>query len=1273
MKATTQTLRLVAAIALAFAAMMAAAAKLDVKVIDKRCDGIQYWVKYTINGVEYRSDQAPIRVNQHAWENMSDEDRQTTVETIYGVWNAREEQFGSKADEIGYWYDKKKGWVEGAEILTASLVKRDFPDLYENFSVNPLWFEIAPEDGATPEIQKLKDEAKLTWDWAREAYGAVCNAEYIKAAAAVKSISGGLIELITDKCLVPNITPAGAGGLAAQIIGTALDYVNNIAGIQSGIINNVVGKRPTTEQTLEAIKRCDMVISESRSFIATCIQRIADLGKEIKVKNEQYYAEEAEAERRAEAIIDSLYDEFGVVREEDATNPELVAELKERADAYWKLFNVYTNPPPNVLVVAGWREAYEKKLKAAYDAFYNYAWNKAADINARYKAWRTTYVGDYNGKGDNEEGYWLGYWIHGTATLNNDTVGGRVAEYVSKVKSALAENKEPEKGSLVLGLTDAEASVEVGKRNKYIQWIEEYFTIRAGLAPEAVALAKEAFSALALILKDKNALYSSEVEMPIWISDRYGKPYGETIAGGQLEKDVDLISVVGCFTKREMDEDCKRRMLKDNTEELEVFSSARQRYKQQVKETEAIRAAESNETAVAKQSFLDAFGELVSFAERLPKFVTEQYFVPIGGMYPGLHADGSYKEKYEDDGAVSLKTDSELGRTFLDPDHPASVATAIAYRDNLNALMDEYLSLKAKANHAQMVYRAQFGTHKNCGVSFEFPRFVNRFDESGEHVEMVLDDISDAARLPFDPNSSIQSLTEVFTSAVADGVVDPFRTLTALARDFNNRNNYHATEMDIFGELTANEAAYTAGDGARYQLVASTARGYAKRIDDDEDLVRNLMWNLNPPPLYGFWSDKPYNPNATSYYNRAVGSYAYYAPGYFETVFAGEPDPFDDFVAPLLNQIDVARAAAFGITLHIVTFDANGGNIDMASRTVTSGAAVGELPAPARSGWTFDGWFTAASGGTKVTETTIVSANVTYYAHWTQGGGGGQGGEGGGQGGGGSVTPGYEVLDAKDIVAPYAAPKAVVLRGVAYDGGEVVGVVELKLGKVSKGKSKISGSFTGLDGKKVSIKAVTVTGIDGSAPVSVSLAVKGHGTMDVTIGGSLFAGSLGGKYHVQSAAVGGAWTGGTAKATVDIEIGDLALFPGTLLTDFLPDEETATVKNGKWTFAKAASVKWAKPKKGAALPELYDEAAGKGLIIDTSKGKTNLSGLKLAYTPKKGTFKGSFKLYELQGDGRMTKLRKYTMKVNGIVVDGKGTGFATCRKPMVSGWPVRVE
>ena len=45
--------RLIAAIALAFAALTATAAKPVVKVTESYGDGIHYWVKYTINGMEF--------------------------------------------------------------------------------------------------------------------------------------------------------------------------------------------------------------------------------------------------------------------------------------------------------------------------------------------------------------------------------------------------------------------------------------------------------------------------------------------------------------------------------------------------------------------------------------------------------------------------------------------------------------------------------------------------------------------------------------------------------------------------------------------------------------------------------------------------------------------------------------------------------------------------------------------------------------------------------------------------------------------------------------------------------------------------------------------------------------------------------------------------------------------------------------------------------------------------------------------------------------------
>ena len=67
-----------------------------------------------------------------------------------------------------------------------------------------------------------------------------------------------------------------------------------------------------------------------------------------------------------------------------------------------------------------------------------------------------------------------------------------------------------------------------------------------------------------------------------------------------------------------------------------------------------------------------------------------------------------------------------------------------------------------------------------------------------------------------------------------------------------------------------------------------------------------------------------------------------------------------------------------------VYFNANGGTCSTSSMTVTSGSAYGTLPKAYRDTYTFDGWYTSASGGTKVTASTIVTAtsNHTLYAHW---------------------------------------------------------------------------------------------------------------------------------------------------------------------------------------------------------------------------------------------------------------------------------------------------
>lgn len=73
------------------------------------------------------------------------------------------------------------------------------------------------------------------------------------------------------------------------------------------------------------------------------------------------------------------------------------------------------------------------------------------------------------------------------------------------------------------------------------------------------------------------------------------------------------------------------------------------------------------------------------------------------------------------------------------------------------------------------------------------------------------------------------------------------------------------------------------------------------------------------------------------------------------------------------------------LTSQKVYFNANGGAVNVGSKTVSYNTAIGELPMPSREHYTFDGWYTKTTGGEKITEQTILTntADTTLYAHWT--------------------------------------------------------------------------------------------------------------------------------------------------------------------------------------------------------------------------------------------------------------------------------------------------
>lgn len=72
------------------------------------------------------------------------------------------------------------------------------------------------------------------------------------------------------------------------------------------------------------------------------------------------------------------------------------------------------------------------------------------------------------------------------------------------------------------------------------------------------------------------------------------------------------------------------------------------------------------------------------------------------------------------------------------------------------------------------------------------------------------------------------------------------------------------------------------------------------------------------------------------------------------------------------------------IRSYTATFNGNGGGTPSPSTiTKTYGSELGTLPACSRTGYTFLGWYTASSGGTKISSTTKITGTVTYYAQWS--------------------------------------------------------------------------------------------------------------------------------------------------------------------------------------------------------------------------------------------------------------------------------------------------
>lgn len=65
-----------------------------------------------------------------------------------------------------------------------------------------------------------------------------------------------------------------------------------------------------------------------------------------------------------------------------------------------------------------------------------------------------------------------------------------------------------------------------------------------------------------------------------------------------------------------------------------------------------------------------------------------------------------------------------------------------------------------------------------------------------------------------------------------------------------------------------------------------------------------------------------------------------------------------------------------------VRWNGNGGVPTRSVDAVKYNSTISSPPTCSRTGYTFNDWWTALTGGTKLTSETRITGNITYYAHW---------------------------------------------------------------------------------------------------------------------------------------------------------------------------------------------------------------------------------------------------------------------------------------------------
>lgn len=382
------------------------------------------------------------------------------------------------------------------------------------------------------------------------------------------------------------------------------------------------------------------------------------------------------------------------------------------------------------------------------------------------------------------------------------------------------------------------------------------------------------------------------------------------------------------------------------------------------------------------------------------------------------------KFTYDKNGTLSRNAFVRAGYTFAGWAKAENADTA-DYADeanvrNLTADADGIVTLYAVWK--PVTYMVSFEKNGADGGTMEEQMFTydeerslqpNGYTKTGYHFVGWASVITDKPEVAYTDGASVRNLTSTAGEKVTLYAVWEANTYTIT---FNANDGAGATmpPQTFTYDAVAEALSMNTYTRAHYIFMGWAKEKTAEKAEyKDKQAVRNLMTTENGElTLYAVWSPESFqvklNPNGgtmtgetviTMQYGQKVGELPSptrvgYTFKHWNTGINGDGiDVVQNLTADLVaNAGSDTLYAIWEANHYTVSYDLNKGSGSSEPAApgesvldVEYGSTYKMLPETSREGYTFDGWYTEATGGTKVeNDTKVMSAeNHTIYAHWT--------------------------------------------------------------------------------------------------------------------------------------------------------------------------------------------------------------------------------------------------------------------------------------------------